>query len=115
MNDLTIDALQSTLHALMVRQKVTAKNIANAEVPNYTAGKVNFEDSLRSALNGGSNPISVQPTTTDSANLAGPDGNNVDIEEEVLTLMETSMRYQLFVEGLQAKLRDMRTSLSRDR
>ena len=40
------------------------------------------------------------------------DGNNVDIEQEMVALTETAVRYQVLAEQLTSKLRQLRTVIS---
>lgn len=113
-NDLGFRAVAAALDGLSLRQRVTSNNIANIDTPNYKAQYVTFEDQLQRALkNGeagatglplkttetghikfqvspGSNLIEVGRNTNDLRN----DGNNVDIDLEMTSLAETTMRYQ---------------------
>jgi flagellar basal-body rod protein FlgB len=88
-------ALHSALDGLAFRQKVTADNIANVDTPDFTARKVDFEDSLRSALADGADPSRVAPTTELSTAQRGANGNNVDLANETMTAMQTTFSYQL--------------------
>lgn len=94
------DALHSALDGLSYRQRMTADNIANADTPGFIAKKVDFEDSLSSALADGSfsrgdGPQTVIPTVTQSTAQVGANGNNVDLANETLTAMQTTFSYQL--------------------
>jgi flagellar basal-body rod protein FlgB len=94
------DALHSALDGLSYRQRVTADNIANADTPGFIAKKVDFEDSLSSALadgsfSRGSGPSTVTPTVSDSTAQVGANGNNVDLANETLTAMQATFSYQL--------------------
>lgn len=109
MNDVTLDALHSMLRGLSARQRAIADNVANLETPGYTASRVEFEDSLRSALAKGDAVIA--PSTVASSNPALPNGNNVLIDEEMIGLQETNLRYQLGVEAVTSKLNLLRTSM----
>ena len=92
-------ALGTALDGLALRQQVAADNIANVDTPGFQASRVDFEDSLRTALDDGSltggplgtNLATVQPTSgPPSAN-----GNNVDLGTEEMTAMQATFRYQL--------------------
>lgn len=94
------DALHSALDGLSYRQRVTADNIANADTPGFIAKKVDFEDSLSSALadgsfTRGSGSSAATPTVTDSTAQVGANRNNVDLANETLTAMQTTFSYQL--------------------
>jgi flagellar basal-body rod protein FlgB len=89
-------ALHSALDGLAYRQQVTADNIANVDTPGFTATKVDFEDSLRGALQDGSlTPGEATPTTSASASAPGANGNNVDLASETMTAMQSTFSYQL--------------------
>jgi len=72
--DLTMRAIQASLDGLAARQRLTAENIANAEVPGYLASRVDFESSLREAIEGGDFSDLSMSTTTSLAptGLNGP-------------------------------------------
>src|SRR3954466_15628991 len=70
-------ALHSALDGLAYRQRVTADNIANVDTPGFTATKVDFEDSLRGALEDGTySEGETVPTTSSSTAQRGANGNN---------------------------------------
>lgn len=110
MTDLVIDALHTALRGLAARQRVIADNVANLETPGFLAGRVAFEDSLRDALAAG-DPAAVTPTTTRSLAPTGMNGNNVSLDEETLSMVDTGLRYQLAVEAVNAKFGLLRTAI----
>lgn len=105
-------AMNSALDGLSLRQRVIADNVANIQTPGFRAGRVSFEDALRQAVGDGSGAVSA----TQSRSLAATrlDGNNVNLDTETLSNIETNLRYQLAtraVDGTFSKLRTaMRTS-----
>ena len=89
-------ALHAALDGLAYRQRVTADNIANVDTPGFTATHVEFEDSLRGALDDGVlDAGEAQPSATLSTAQAGADGNNVDLGSETLAAMQATFSYQL--------------------
>lgn len=110
MNDNTIAAIHSALRNLSVRQRVVADNIANLETPGFLAGRVSFEESLRSAA-GTFRAGDVDASVTRSLAATGMNGNNVNLDEEMMTATETNLRYQLMVEAMSGKFRLLRTSI----
>ena len=80
LEDVSIDALQSAMHGLSARQRAISGDIANVNTPFYRAHDVAFEADLQRALDDGSDPLAVAPTTTLSAAPAGLNGNNVDLD-----------------------------------
>jgi flagellar basal-body rod protein FlgB len=112
-NNTTLRALSFALDGLSLRQKATAQNIANVDTPNYKAQHVSFEAQLQQALqNDNETGLPVKMTHSGHIDLHGAtfksefitldhqdnqlrnDGNNVDIDQEMTNLPETSLRYQ---------------------
>ncbi len=91
----TLRTLQSALDGLMARERATSDNIANVNTPYYTARRVSFEDSLRRAVATGENPADTTWTTSYSSGPRSLTGNNVDLNEETLTAVQTSLAYEL--------------------
>ncbi len=114
-NDVTSVALHSALSGLSARQRTIADNIANVQTPGYHAKKVSFEDSLRSALQDGSldsGAVSgVQPTTQTSLEPTRLDGNNVNLDTETLSSVDTNLRYQLTLRAVDHDFSILRTSM----
>jgi flagellar basal-body rod protein FlgB len=109
-DDLTISAVHTALRGIVQRQRVTADNIANVETPGFTAKRVSFEDSLRSAIRGGS-PTSARVAVEDSGDAANLNGNNVQIDDETMSLIDSGLQYQLMVEALNKKFGLLRTAI----
>ena len=110
LEDVTIAALHSMLRGLSARQQATADNLSNLETPGYTAKRIEFEDSLRSALASGDGKI--DPVQVASTDAALPNGNNVTIEKEMLSMQDTSLRYEIAVQAMTAKFSLLRTSIT---
>ncbi|PZS25841.1 MAG: flagellar biosynthesis protein FlgB [Pseudonocardiales bacterium] len=109
-DDVTTSALQMAVSGLAQRQRVIADNLANIETPGFRAGRVTFENALQTAVRDGISPSSVTPTTARSLEPTRTDGNNVNIDEEVLSHTNTVMTYQLALRALDSKyglLRDV--------
>lgn len=112
MQDLALGALHGALRGLSARQRVMADNVANVETPKFLATKVDFESSLRQAVAGG-DPLRVDVTSRHSLDPTRPNGNNVSLDQEMLGLVDTELRYQLAVEGMNFKYRLLRTAMGR--
>src|SRR6266850_975569 len=97
------------LRGLAERQRVVSNNLANLETPGFTAHKVDFEGALRAALVDGSGQAA--PTITPTSDPGLPNGNNVSVDQEVLKLQDTGLRYQLAVEAVSTKFALIRTSI----
>lgn len=111
LSDVTTTALHAALRGLAARQRVIADNVANLQTPGFLAGRVSFESALRDALADGEAPDAVAPETARSLEPTRTDGNNVNLDEETLAGIDTSLRYSLAVEAVSAKFRNLRAAI----
>lgn len=109
--DVTMAALHTALSGLALRQRTIADNVANIETPGFLAGKVDFEDSLRSALASGDDPSAAGISTMRSLEPTRLNGNNVNLDEETLAGSETNLTYQVAVEAMSAKFQRLRVAI----
>lgn len=96
--------LEMGLQGLALRNQVIQNNIANAELPNFKRSNVIFEDVLQNVVQSYRetgrvnlsrlNPRVVRENTNLSYRL---DGNNVDIEAEMVGLYVNDAKYQTLV------------------
>ncbi len=110
MNDIAASTIHAALRGLSVRQRTIADNIANLETPGFLAGKVDFEDSLKNALSG--NGSTVEPRVSRSLAATNLAGNNVNLDEETLSMTDANLRYQTMVEAMNTKFRLLRTAIT---
>ncbi len=109
--DAVANVLHGALGGLSVRQNVIADNIANVDTPGFRARSVDFESSLRGAIDSGnvtSDPVttSVQATQTP----VGANGNNVDLRKETMAAMQSVFQYQVLTRAVSDRLDNMRTA-----
>lgn len=127
-SDNAIRAAILSLDGLSQRQNIIANNIANVDTPGYRAQEIDFESVLKHILDGSG---SLQLASTNSAHLGGissgsfyqvqerpggttrADGNNVDIDTELLDMSETGIQYQAVSQELSKKLELLKTIASR--
>lgn len=114
--DLTTRVLETALDCASVQHRVAANNLANIETPGYTAQRATFGQALRAALraerDGRSGEVeAVRPTLRPTGEAAGPDGNNVSLEGEMLALGEASGRYQVLARLIDRKLKMVGTAI----
>jgi flagellar basal-body rod protein FlgB len=102
LDDVASVTLSTALSALAARQRVSADNIANIETPNFRAGQLSFEDSLRQAVAAG-DPAQASVSIAPTSDPAGINGNNVNLDTETLTDQKTSLQYQLLSGAMSAK------------
>jgi flagellar basal-body rod protein FlgB len=85
-----------------MRQRVIADNIANAQTPGFLAGRVSFEDELRNAVATGT-PTSASASVARSLEPTREDGNNVNVDHEVISNVDTGLRYQTILRAVDDK------------
>ncbi|WP_108976572.1 flagellar basal body rod protein FlgB [Leptospira ryugenii] len=120
----TQDLLERGLTAGTVKRKVLTDNIANADVPHFKRSEVVFEAALKRAFESEKiekekavptritnerhieffKPLDyreVKPKVNiDYLTTMRPDGNNVDIEKEIVEANQNQMTYNLMIERL---------------
>lgn len=109
--DVTMSALHYALSGLALRQRTIADNTANIQTPGFLAGKVDFEDRLRSSMASGEDPAAVAPVTARSMEPTQLNGNNVNLDEETLAGSQTNLSYQLTLEAMTAKFKLLHTAI----
>src|SRR4051794_20241732 len=110
-NDISSASLRVAVAGLAARQNAIANNIANIETPGYQARKVEFEDALRGAVARGDSPSSVSPSVKQSLEPTRLNGSNVNLDEETLSHIDTTMRYQLTLRALDSKYGMLRDAI----
>ena len=109
LESVTSAALGSALDGLALRQRTIADNIANVNTPRYHAKRVVFEAALaRSVANGNGHVVaeikrSLEPTLID--------GNNVNLDTETLSNVDTVLRYQFATQAAGNEFSAMRAAL----
>ncbi len=106
-----VSILSKEMDVCLLRQQIYAHNIANVDTPHYKRKFVSFEEDLRQALEGEDIPMkctdprhiqgtyasieNIQPRVVeqDETTLRN-DGNNVDIDYEMVQAEKNSLRYQ---------------------
>ncbi|KAE8764068.1 flagellar basal body rod protein FlgB [Georgenia thermotolerans] len=108
-DSVTSVAMKSALDALALRQRVIADNIANVQTPGFLAGRVSFEDALTRAVDRGTGAAeasverSLEPTRTN--------GNNVNLDTETLSNVDTNLRYQVATRSIDGTFSAIRTAM----
>lgn len=104
-------SMKKVLDLTVQSQKVIAHNIANVETPGYIARELVFEDALKDAIQS-KNPERILAVTGEIRNnythAFRMDGNNVNLESELIKLDEVKMTYDLFTAMLKKKLKSWR-------
>jgi flagellar basal-body rod protein FlgB len=110
---------QKLLDAAALRQDAIASNIANSETPGYRRIDLapDFATQLRaSAQNGELSSVmdSLQPHLTEdaSARSTTPDGNSVDLEQELLAMNQNSVEYNYLTEVVSQNIKQLKIAIS---
>ena len=122
---------QDALKVQSKRMEVLAKNLANADTPNYKAQDIDFRAALAQAGSAGSNlPMSdttsgqsIGTSTEGTVDLASAlkyrtplapslDGNTVDVQMEQGKFAENTVRYQATLTFLTGSLKDLMTAIT---
>ena len=107
-DDVSTSSLRVAVAGLSARQNAIANNISNIETPGYQARKVKFEEALSSAVAHGQSPSTVSPSVQNSLEPTRLNGNNVNLDEETLSHVDTMMRYQLAIRAMDGKYSTLR-------
>lgn len=131
----TVGYLEQAMTAANLRHQVIADNIANANVPNFHAHEVLFEDQLRAAMAGTTqteselsgivahplhipinprlpvSPEGVTPVVVQSDGIYRQDGNTVDVEAEQAKLAANQLWYQALVRSVNDQFARLQTAI----
>jgi flagellar basal-body rod protein FlgB len=110
-SDNVTQALHVAINGLDARQRAISANVANLETPNYLARQVNFEDSLRAAIDKG-DPTQTSVSVQQSLAATRINGNNVNIDFELLAQSENVLRQKLVIQALNNKYSLLRTAIT---
>lgn len=121
MDSNTYALIKKSLDASALRSKVSANNIANLNTKDYKAYYVSFEDTLQNNMDNldlktsdsrhitdsgqDYGDISVKQDTTTAMNQ---DGNNVDIDNEMVNQAANSLMYNAMVTELNNRMANTR-------
>jgi len=124
----TIAALRRQMTVAVARQVVSASNLANLDTPGYRTREIDFGSTLDGKLTG-----SIRLASTDPRHLAGStvaagadtrettglesrrDGNNVQLDHELLKMTQASSDFAKAQTALAAKFRLVRYALTEGR
>lgn len=113
-----IGSAAAWLKGLSRRQSAISNNIANIDTPGYQRQTVSFEQELQKARSGKGRLVTTNarhvaaPTTSGGLGTQAAEGlvsarldqNTVSIDQEMLSLAETQMRYSAATSALSTKI-----------
>ncbi|WP_350348560.1 flagellar basal body rod protein FlgB [Agromyces sp. G08B096] len=102
-------ALSSALDGLAARQRAIANNIANVSTPGYRAQRVQFEQALAASIAAGDG--ATRATTARSLEPTQLNGNNVNLDTETLSNIDTVLRFQFASQAANGQFTSLRTAM----
>ena len=113
---------EKTLDFLWARQNITLNNIANVDTPGFKSQYITFEEEMAGRISaaknshrpmmavnqaiGGTRAL-VHTTRAESSRL---DGNNVDMDQEQVELVRTTLEYQYMTSSINNDLNRLRSA-----
>jgi flagellar basal-body rod protein FlgB len=132
-DDAVVNKLVADLDIKVLRSKLIASNIANVDTPGYKAKDLKFHSLLAENVGEGDlklkqthfkhitstgmteTPGSISDEVVESPVPGRPDGNNVNIDEEMLKLTENNIQYNVSVQLLSKRLRQISDAIERSK
>ena len=116
----TLSFYQKTLEGLWTRNEVISNNIANSDTQGYLSKDINFEKVINEYLSASKADYKSE---VDAENIkyriehkrgldVKSNGNNVDMDKEMVSLAENQMKYDLVSQALKFQLNLINTVLS---
>jgi flagellar basal-body rod protein FlgB len=118
----TVDILHRGMDVAVLRRQVISDNIANSGVPNFKRSAINFESSLKTALESERTEALLPMATTDPRHIKSfapsdfrsveprrvldylttskNNGNNVDAEQEMMDSLTNQLSYTLQAQAM---------------
>jgi len=110
----------TAMNASVIRSNVINNNIANADVPGFTKSVVNFENILGRELDeakttGQVNLDNLKPVVNYSMQGFNYriDGNNVDVESEMVELYQNAAKYDVMTSSLMSNYKRINLVMSK--
>jgi flagellar basal-body rod protein FlgB len=110
LSDTNIVLLSKLLDLTATKNKVIANNIANVNTPGYKKSDVSFEKELLKAVE--SKDINKIKNLRESVTMPNTkstrkNGNNVDLDQELVSFYQMSDRHNAYLEILSQKFKGM--------
>lgn len=107
------------LDGVALRQEAIAANIANAETPGYRRLDLapNFVEQLKSSMASGElvrGKANVRATLVEDTNARAlrPDGNNVEIEKELLEMNKNSVAHEYLTQLITSNIKQLKMAIT---
>lgn len=129
-DDVVLDRMSRFLDFAARRQQVITSNLANAETPGYKAKDLSFQGVLEEVsegapgtlrktqpqhLSGNPTLIREELNRSQTGDTLGHDGNDVDLEKELVDLSENVLKFSVVGRLLQLKLQEIKSGIKEGR
>lgn len=108
-DSVSFSAISSAMDGLAARQRAIADNIANINTAGYTAKRVAFEGALANSIARGDG--NVQATMERSLEPTKLNGNNVNLDTETLSNIDTVLRFQFAARAIEGQFTSVRSAM----
>lgn len=123
----TIDAMGAYMSRLTQRQQIVTSNLTNIEVPGYKAKDISFHATMQELLADKSSQLQTSSPEHSSGTIpiiprmqafevqgltTKTDGNNVDLDQEMMKLSDTSFGYAMMTQFLRGKFHTLSMSIN---
>lgn len=125
------DNLENALDIYKAKHSVIAGNIANVDTPGYKAKEIDFKDAFSGALQRSgiamrnTNERHFRPASITSSassymreqvnNSLRNDGNNVNVDKEMMALSENSIMYDIATQAVSRNFESLKFAISQGR
>ncbi len=123
-NSRYLGVIERNLDVAWLRQEVISNNIANVDTPGYKASKVKFDTMLNQSLgmrktshkhiSERSNGLGVSIIQNSNTSIR-EDGNNVDVDAEMISLTKNTILYNTLIQNISSELSRIRLTIREGR
>ena len=111
----TAAAIERYLSLNTQQMKLTAANMANVDTPGYKTVGIDFQGEFAKALESHSTSTGAEGTVSTVDGLTSrPDGNNVSVDRESMTMATTQLQFRTGVELLRHQYSQMMDAIKSD-
>ena len=118
-SDGTYQLARKLLDAAALRQQAIASKMANIETPGYRRVDVSsdFASQLKASCEAGGfsdSAAALEPTLTEDpdARATRPDGNNVEMEHELLAMNKNSVEYEYLTDVISTNIKQLKVAIT---
>jgi flagellar basal-body rod protein FlgB len=97
--------MEAGASAAWLQQKIHTQNLANYDTPGYKAKSLVFEEVLSRATGQGKEAAGLRVRVVEDDNAAiRPDGNNVDLDAESVSLYKAYVHYSMLLDKIKSEI-----------